>query len=347
MHQHLDVFGLINMNGRLYDPWVGRMLSPDPYIVEPSNSQNYNRYSYALNNPLKYIDPTGYRPHWYHYEEEYNQTRGGGYNYSIGGHITVGSGYHWSDGMNSDRDYAFMTSSTYDKGYGAGAAASRRFDNFVTSNSVLSASGASAQTIFEGIQSGLSYYSVYANGQNVLVSAYGGLGTSYTSNSGAVGFVNPTAAVHLGAYNVNGSAGGGDLMIDPIGPGSDKYYEPSIMEMITNNKTRQGVSFAVGLESAMLSIATYGNKAKTVKQVASSSNYTGAAFGMADSYLSAQQAIMQGNMNRAQIESLQFILYGAGAAMYTFKDPRISSVGSGIVFVNGLIDLGQYWYDGN
>ena len=58
-HEHLDEFGLINMNGRMYDPYVGRFLSPDP-IVQTDNSQNFNRYSYAINNPLKYTDPTGY-----------------------------------------------------------------------------------------------------------------------------------------------------------------------------------------------------------------------------------------------------------------------------------------------
>ena len=47
------------MNGRLYDPEVGRMLSPDNYIQDGGYFQNYNRYSYALNNPLKYTDPSG------------------------------------------------------------------------------------------------------------------------------------------------------------------------------------------------------------------------------------------------------------------------------------------------
>ncbi|NOX47601.1 MAG: RHS repeat-associated core domain-containing protein, partial [Chlorobi bacterium] len=59
-HEHLDAFGLINMNGRMYDPWVGRFLSPDPVLQQPGNAQNHNRYSYALNNPLKYTDPSGY-----------------------------------------------------------------------------------------------------------------------------------------------------------------------------------------------------------------------------------------------------------------------------------------------
>lgn len=58
-HEHLDEFGLINMNGRLYDPVIGRMLSPDNYVQSPTYSQSYNRYSYVWNNPLRYTDPSG------------------------------------------------------------------------------------------------------------------------------------------------------------------------------------------------------------------------------------------------------------------------------------------------
>lgn len=58
-HEHLDQLGLIDMNGRMYDPLLGRFLSPDPFVQSPSDPQNYNRYSYCLNNPLKYIDPNG------------------------------------------------------------------------------------------------------------------------------------------------------------------------------------------------------------------------------------------------------------------------------------------------
>ena len=57
----LGNMGLNHMNGRVQDAITGVFLSPDPYISEPGNPQNYNRYSYVLNNPLSFTDPSGYR----------------------------------------------------------------------------------------------------------------------------------------------------------------------------------------------------------------------------------------------------------------------------------------------
>ncbi len=59
-HEHLPEFVLINMNGRMYDPLLGRMLGPDKVINDPLNTQCYNSYTYANNNPLKFIDPSGW-----------------------------------------------------------------------------------------------------------------------------------------------------------------------------------------------------------------------------------------------------------------------------------------------
>ena len=58
-HEMLNEFDIINMNGRLYDPVLGRFFSPNNYVQMPDNSQSFNRYSYCLNNPLKYTDPSG------------------------------------------------------------------------------------------------------------------------------------------------------------------------------------------------------------------------------------------------------------------------------------------------
>ncbi|WP_426733429.1 RHS repeat-associated core domain-containing protein [Myxococcus faecalis] len=61
-HEHDEEVGLINMRGRMYDPRLGRFLSADPLYAGPRMSQTLNRYSYVLNNPLRYTDPSGFVP---------------------------------------------------------------------------------------------------------------------------------------------------------------------------------------------------------------------------------------------------------------------------------------------
>jgi hypothetical protein len=154
--------------------------------------------------PARYIDPTGYRPHFYAYEEEHNKRRGSGYNYFIGGHIYAGSGNHWADGMDEDRDFNLMFSSTFNDHYGEGAAEKKRFTNFIESNTKLSASGASALKFIDAVLNGLSFYIVTANGNSVLISSEGEIGDAVFSPTNALGFTNHTAAVHLGTYDLFG-----------------------------------------------------------------------------------------------------------------------------------------------
>ncbi len=59
-HEMLDNVGLIHMNGRVYDPLVGRFLSADPLIQSPAFTQSFNRYSYVFNSPLSFTDPSGF-----------------------------------------------------------------------------------------------------------------------------------------------------------------------------------------------------------------------------------------------------------------------------------------------
>ena len=59
-HEHLDETGLIHMNGRVYDPLLGRFLSADIVVQAPYFSQSFNRYSYVWNNPLSATDPSGF-----------------------------------------------------------------------------------------------------------------------------------------------------------------------------------------------------------------------------------------------------------------------------------------------
>ena len=59
-HEHVDEVRLINMNGRVYDPLLGRFLSPDPFAQSPDNIQSHDRYAYVLNDPMSALDPSGY-----------------------------------------------------------------------------------------------------------------------------------------------------------------------------------------------------------------------------------------------------------------------------------------------
>ena len=59
-HEQLDDVGIIHMNGRLYDPKLGRFLSPDIQVQYPDQTQSFNRYTYVNNNPLSFTDPSGY-----------------------------------------------------------------------------------------------------------------------------------------------------------------------------------------------------------------------------------------------------------------------------------------------
>ena len=130
-HEHLDEFGLINMNGRVYDPFLARFLSPDPFITEPHNAQNYNRYTYALNNPLRYTDPSGY---YHEFWDQNDRARlhiagsSGAYgtvdwsHHMRTGGMGPGSGNHWSDQYRSEQgNFFLMNERSYDRRYGTGA----------------------------------------------------------------------------------------------------------------------------------------------------------------------------------------------------------------------------------
>jgi RHS repeat-associated protein len=59
-HEELDSVCLVNANARIYDPTVGRFMSPDDMVPDPLDLQSLNRYSYVDNNPLSFTDPTGH-----------------------------------------------------------------------------------------------------------------------------------------------------------------------------------------------------------------------------------------------------------------------------------------------
>ncbi len=63
-HEHMEEVGLINMNGRVYDPALSRFISADPNVPHPGDLQSYNRYSYVRNNPLNGDDDSGFDDWW-------------------------------------------------------------------------------------------------------------------------------------------------------------------------------------------------------------------------------------------------------------------------------------------
>lgn len=66
--EELSVSGLVHLNGRIFDPLLGRMTSADPTVPDPLNAQAWNRYSYVGNDPLTFTDPNGFSwlSHFFH-----------------------------------------------------------------------------------------------------------------------------------------------------------------------------------------------------------------------------------------------------------------------------------------
>jgi RHS repeat-associated protein len=60
-HEHDDELGLINMQGRIYDPSSASFMSPDPVVSHPGLAHTFHPYSYVINNPANLVDPTGFQ----------------------------------------------------------------------------------------------------------------------------------------------------------------------------------------------------------------------------------------------------------------------------------------------
>ena len=120
-----------NMNGRLYDPVIGRFFSPDNYVQDMEGTQSFNRYSYCLNNPLKYTDPTGQLvSNNFHNSTPWNRLFGcdnpndndsGNFDFGDGGDIGGGGGGSGSDpgkGSNPNPNWNVMPGIRIDYMYG-------------------------------------------------------------------------------------------------------------------------------------------------------------------------------------------------------------------------------------
>ncbi len=91
-HEQLNRTGFIHMNGRVYDPRIGRFVSPDPIVQSPTFSQSYNRYAYVFNSPLSYTDPSGFAGTASRLRTQDGSAGHGGFSSSSGGSGVGGEG---------------------------------------------------------------------------------------------------------------------------------------------------------------------------------------------------------------------------------------------------------------
>ena len=167
-HEHLDKFELINMNGRVYDQVMAMFLSPDNFVQSPDLTQNFNRYTYCLNNPLVYSDPSGYTYKAYMdyiYDEDNYWYRGQApgtwtdwesfHNISGGGTGSYGSGIITTTDINS------LLNSAHGGGWSTGTGTyfyASQDEAFIKSSFFIEANNLWGTTLFGDFNSAINAY---------------------------------------------------------------------------------------------------------------------------------------------------------------------------------------------
>ena len=196
-HEHIDQFGIINMNGRVYDPLTAQFFSPDPVLQAPGNWTNYNRYTYCMNNPFKYTDPSGYIM--------VNDEEG---NY----HYDAGSGAYQSRFDERGSIYYNWNSGQYEYANGewAGFEALKN-QLYSTSSYDCTYKGEKLEEIRDYLKDGYQMHHTNFYGRRGVVFSKGDPGI-VTSDAGVI-FINNTAYYLEGqrmAGSIGGESGGGD-----------------------------------------------------------------------------------------------------------------------------------------
>jgi len=177
-HEHLNQFGVINMNARLYDPLLGRFLAPDAQVAAPEMSNAYNRYIYAYNNPLMFVDLNGetgdypgglttpnsnpfgpWDPSYNPYSTSYNY--GGSYNsgnnYQSGTYSGMGGNYggnsaggNWGGFIFSGLQYLFSSPSNKYQGRSSGTITVTPTPISISNLTLRKVASAGASTVYSG-----------------------------------------------------------------------------------------------------------------------------------------------------------------------------------------------------
>ena len=218
------------MNGRVYDPLLGRFLQADPFVQAPYNLQSYNRYSYVMNNPLGLTDPSGFS--WL----DHFVTR-----WATGQMLLAGD----FGGAYLNNRYAYnATQNPYVRMVGAAVAAYYTFGAAYAYTGSQVAAGAAAGFASGGIQGG--------NVQSAVYGAVTGAFSSYLS--GGTSFGNPIeAAGQLGNAVVQGDFA---------------YVGNSALRYLTTQASGQLATRAAGrlgmrpeaLNIALMSLSVIGNE---------------------------------------------------------------------------------------
>ena len=235
-HEHIDAFDLINMNGRVYDPNTSSFLSPDPVMQSPDNPQNLNRYSYCLNNPTKYIDPSGFtqqkppRLEWlennygfeggsyfYRGQQFYYDSEKGGFNGNMGGYHSGNnaSGYSTA-GIHSNES----SSTGYINRYGEEVPFDYVYDHVIEPNSDNYYGADALNQLRDIAQNSMTmdfpsdFYSsnVSMNGKIYMVTSKNPIG-NYRIKYGGIIFPRG-CSTHIVGPVIIGSAGGGELQLN-------------------------------------------------------------------------------------------------------------------------------------
>jgi len=266
-HEHLDLFGLINMNGRMYDPVVGRFLGVDPVVQAPEYSQSYNGYSYCWNNPLKYTDPSGYKLDELTIYDIVNNlwNSGGGYWSSLTPDYYMPYYHDYDPHENSLLEYSsfqFLSTLLADKDGAKTVYYNKKRDEYgYWSKTVISCSSISYVKPKRYIDGYIGYGKF-----NINVSTKW-IGLRLPAGGGGNGFTNFIENTSIGRDAATVVAGGLRIATDESIPaGKPRYqprgYNPAVEAQVAKGmKVANGVIGVAGKALGVLSIAEHGNQA--------------------------------------------------------------------------------------